>query len=142
MNKGGRGKEKEKKNQSDYKPGSVPQNVRCLPFIRACRCRHALSFYPPAYRSTRERIRASNPLPPVYANFQLPMCTARMSPHGWWALTPPSHPYLLSFQGRSRGEKTRRRFFSSALIRPHGRLPVKKRDALCCPDFPPASRHI
>ena len=31
---------------------------------------------------------------PVYANFQHPECTARMSPYAWWALTPPSHPYL------------------------------------------------
>ena len=30
---------------------------------------------------------------PVYMNFQLPRCTARMLPHDWWALTPPSHPY-------------------------------------------------
>ena len=30
----------------------------------------------------------------VYANFHLPMCTARLSPAAWWALTPPSHPYL------------------------------------------------
>ena len=30
--------------------------------------------------------------------------------------------------------------FSSALLNPHGLLPVKKWNALCCPDFPPASR--
>ena len=31
---------------------------------------------------------------PVYANFQHPECTARMLPYAWWALAPPSHPYL------------------------------------------------
>ena len=30
----------------------------------------------------------------------------------------------------------RRRLFSSVLLSPHGLLPVKKRNALCCPDFP------
>lgn len=51
-----------------------------------------------------------------------------MSPCGWWALTPPSHPY----------QPESWRFFSSALINPRGLLPIKKRNALCCPDFPPA----
>ena len=51
---------------------------------------------------------------------------ARMSPSGRWALTPPSHPY------RPCG----RRFFSSARSNPRGLLPVKKWNALCCPDFP------
>lgn len=32
----------------------------------------------------------------VYANFPPPVCTARMSPYAWWALTPPSHPYRTS----------------------------------------------
>lgn len=34
----------------------------------------------------------------------------------------------------------RRRLFSSALLSPRGLLPVKKRNALCCPDFPLAPR--
>jgi len=29
----------------------------------------------------------------VYMNLQLPRCTANVSPHCWWALTPPSHLY-------------------------------------------------
>ena len=61
---------------------------------------------------------------------QLPRRTAAVSPLRWWALTPPSHPYLL----------VSRRLFSSTLLCPRGRLPVKKWNALCCPDFPPASR--
>ena len=28
-------------------------------------------------------------------NLQPPRCTARTSLHGWWALTSPSHPYLV-----------------------------------------------
>ena len=35
---------------------------------------------------------------PVYANFQPPVCTARMSPYAWWALAPPSHPYRHSLK--------------------------------------------
>ena len=59
-------------------------------------------------------------------NLQLPRCTAGMSPYRWWALTPPSHPYLACA----------RRFFSSALLNPHGLLLIRKWDALGCPDFP------
>ena len=33
---------------------------------------------------------------PVYMNFQLPRCTARMSPHDWWALTPTFSPLPLT----------------------------------------------
>ena len=38
------------------------------------------------------KARAGSPPTPVYMNFQPPMRTARASPHGRWALTPPSHP--------------------------------------------------
>jgi len=44
------------------------------------------AFYPPA--------QASSPLTPVYMNLQLPRRTALVSPQAWWALAPPSHPYL------------------------------------------------
>ena len=51
-------------------------------------CHHIVkAFYPPAW--------ASNPQTPVYMNLQPPRHTARTSLHGRWALTPPSHPYLL-----------------------------------------------
>ncbi len=53
-----------------------------------CRCRSSLGEGLSAPASS-----------PVYANFQPPVCTARMSPCAWWALTPPSHPY----PGRGRG---------------------------------------
>ena len=69
-------------------------------------------------------------LAPVYMTLQLPRRTALASPQGRWALTPPSHP--------CRRAGARRRLFSSALLRPRGRLSVRKWDALCCPDFPPA----
>ncbi len=102
--------------QSACKPGSVPL-AGCLSFIYAI-CRHiAKAFYPPA--------RASNPQAPVYMNLQPPRRTARTSLHGRWALTPPSHPYPCG------------RLFSSALLRLHKRLSVRKWSALCCPDFPP-----
>ena len=35
-------------------------------------------------------------LTPVYMTLQLPRRTALVSPQGWWALTPPSHPCLRS----------------------------------------------
>lgn len=35
--------------------------------------------------------------------------------------------------------KRHRRLFSSALLSSRELLPIKKRNALCCPDFPPAS---
>ena len=49
------------------------------------------------------------------------------------ALTPFSHPYLSAAPKGKEG-----RLFSSALICPRGQLPVRKRSALCCPDFPHA----
>ena len=85
-------------------------------------------------RGTKSR--TGNPHSPVYMNFQPPMCTARMSPHDWWALTPPSHPYLWNCHLEI--QDAPRRLFSSARLNPHGLLPIKKRSALCCPDFPPA----
>ena len=111
--------------EKDSRPVSrvlyAPQCMRgCLPFIH-CRCHHRpLSFYPPA--------RAGRPLfrSPVYMNFQLPGCTAPVSPLAWWALAPPSHPYPARAG----------RLFSSTSTVPRGSLSVRKRDALCCPDFP------
>ena len=42
-------------------------------------------------------------------------------------------------KGQGGAKAKRGRLFSSALIHPYGQLPVKKRIALRCPDFPPAS---
>ena len=113
--------------QRACKPGSVCPAVRgCLPFIHD-QCYHwPLSFYPPA--------RAGRPLlwSPVYMNFQLPGCTAPVSPLAWWALAPPSHPYPACAW----------RLFSSTSTGPCEPLSVRKRDALCCPDFPLASRAL
>ena len=75
------------KKQSIYKPGSVPF-VGCLSFIYTLCHHNAKAFYPPA--------RASYPQAPVYMNLQPPRHTARTSLHDRWALTPPSHPYLLA----------------------------------------------
>ena len=52
-------------------------------------------------------------------------------PAHWWALAPPSHPYL-AIGGR---------LFSSALLYPHEYLPFRKQGALRCPDFPPQRKH-
>lgn len=51
-------------------------------------------------------------------------------PQAGWALTPPFHPYF------KRKRIFVKRFFSVTLLCPHEHLPVKKHDALCCPDFP------
>ena len=51
-------------------------------------------------------------------------------PVGSYPAFSPLPPFLV--------EETRRRFFSSALLHPRGQLSVRKWDALCCPDFPPA----
>ena len=64
---------------------------RCLSFIYSIRHRMALANYPPA--------RAGYPPTPVYMFLQLPRQTARISPHAWWALAPPSHPYLSMKKG-------------------------------------------
>jgi len=60
-------------------------------------------------RSTR--LWADNPLPTVYANLQPPDGTAPRSPAGWWALTPPSHPYPLKISSLTKSK--RGRLFSS-----------------------------
>ena len=80
-------------------------------------------------RRARLSARTSRPLTTVYANFQLPMCTAHIVTK--WLVV--SYTRLLTLTGRSR------RLFSSALIKPRGLLLVRKRDALCCPDFPQIS---
>ena len=59
-----------------------------------------------------------------------------MSPCGWWALTPPSHPYLATTLDLFNLIVETKRLFSSALLHLHRCLSVKKEDALCCPDFP------
>ena len=82
------------------------------------------------HRSTRRRtmtIRADNPQPAVYANFQRPSCTPCASPRTQWALTPLSHPYL----SRRRGG-----CFLLQVACPHGQLQFLKGTVLCCPDFP------
>lgn len=48
-----------------------------------------------------------------------------------WAFTSPFHPYHQTHGMR--------RFFSVTLLHPREWLPVKKYDALCCPDFPPTA---
>ena len=83
-----------------------------------------------SHRSTL-RLGRTALITPVYANFQLPECTARTSPYVWWALASPSHPYPSPSWGEELG-----RLFSSTLTKSHDLLPVRKRDVLCCPDFP------
>ena len=86
---------------------------------------HGLSILP----SVVMDYRAGNPQTTVYANLQLPDGTAHGSPHGWWALAPPSHPY---------------RYLSAVIFfylipTVTNSFHFQKWNALCCPDFPLAT---
>ena len=97
-------------------------------------CAVADTFYRSTLRRFSEENRTSRPPTSVYMNFQLPKCTAcRVT-----TVTGGLLPHLLTLTG-VRCETLRRRLFSSARVRLHRRLPIKKRNALCCPDFPHAS---
>ncbi len=90
-----------------------------LSFICPRRCRRGIAVYPPP--------RASNPYSTVYLTLQLAGDAARgvtIAPGG---LLP--HLFTLTRQ-------CARRLFSVTLPHSHPWLPVKKCDALCCPDFP------
>lgn len=119
----------ENSQQQTYKPGSVPSLHKggsgACHLSTAC---VATSLY----RSTlRLRRTAFCLCAPVYMNFQLPGCTAPMSPPAWWALAPPSHPY----------HPCGWRLFSSTCPDPCGPLLIRKRDVLRCPDFPLAYKY-
>ena len=75
------------------------------------------------------RLRRAALIVSVYMNFQRPMCTARYVTIRLVGSYPTFSP--LPALHRQSG-----RFFSSARIHPRERLPIKKRTALCCPDFP------
>ncbi len=76
------------------------------------------------------RHRAGSPQTTVYANLQPSECTTERSPDGRQSLTSVFSPL-----------PPKRRLFSSALTCRHRQLPVKKRSALCCPDFPLAPQN-
>lgn len=97
-------------------------------------CAVADTFYRSTLRRFSEENRTSRPPTSVYMNFQLPKCTACRVTTATGGLLP----HLLTLTG-VRCETLRRRLFSSARVRLHRRLPIKKRNALCCPDFPHAS---
>ena len=65
--------------------------ARCLSFIYTHCHQWALAVYPPTWGEQPSLVS-------VYMTLQLLRCTARMSPCGWWALTPPSHPYLIIYK--------------------------------------------
>ena len=94
-------------------------------------CAVADTFYRSTLRRFSEENRTSRPPTSVYMNFQLPKCTACRVTTATGGLLP----HLLTLTG-VRCETLRRRLFSSARVRLHRRLPIKKRNALCCPDFP------
>ena len=71
-----------KEKQSACKPGSVPRMKRSACHL-STPCVTVGSIVLPSGSGGPPLFVA-----PVYANFQLPECTARMSPSGRWALTP------------------------------------------------------
>ena len=75
-----------KRKQSPYKPGSVPDTKSGVCHLSRTQC--ASSVLPSIGVS-----RTGRPQTMVYANLQPPAGTARRSPVVWWSLTPPSHPY-------------------------------------------------
>ena len=82
----------DKRKQGPRKPASVAwKRWRCQmsAIYLIHESPHGLSILP----SVVMDYRAGNPQTTVYANLQLPDGTAHGSPHGWWALAPPSHPY-------------------------------------------------
>ena len=99
---------------------------RCLSFIYGV-CRHtSLSFYPP----TRLADWGGPPS----------MCAGLRELSASGVHSPMRHrsaggllPHLLTLTAPPWGE---RRLFSSAPTDPCEPLPVRKRSALCCPDFP------
>ena len=119
------------KKQSADEPGFVLCGAKCSSFIWMRRCRHILSFYPPTFLR-----RESNEPPSNVGLHELSASEVHGLPrhHATGGLLP----HLLTLTG-VRCETLRRRLFSSARVRLHRRLPIKKRNALCCPDFPHAS---
>ena len=76
-----------KRKQQTCKPGSVSLTGRDVCHLsKPDRHRQALAVYPPTWGEQPS-------LMPVYMTLQLLRCTAHISLCGWWALTPPSHPY-------------------------------------------------
>jgi hypothetical protein len=120
-----------------YKPGSVLR-FRAILIIYLGLCSRTGSISLPAIMGFSH----SDEPPDIphqagiiaYLAFQLVRFALHLaSLHGRWALTPPFHPYLLLHAIKGG-------IFSVALsvFRWCGTLPVRKYDALCCPDFPPS----
>lgn len=134
--------------RSTYKESSwTISRVLCLIFIKRTRCpsfiwmcchQHTLSFYPLMCA------RKHSDEPPWWHQFtwtfnfrgaQL-VCrhtTGGLLPH---LLTLASHNTCHYWPTTLRLRAEKWRLFSSARIRSHERLLIKKRNALCCPDFP------
>lgn len=127
-----------KKNQSAYKPGSV---LTYLFEMRSACHLSAPAVTDVLYRSTLQRVvnntENSDEQPSNVGIHELSTSDV-YSPHvtTWLVssyLTFSPLPSVCIQQSIHNG-----RFFSSTLVHPRGRLPIKKQNALCCPDFPPA----
>lgn len=96
---------------------------RCLSLIYTLCHHNALSFHPPTGHSLGQAT-----LSRWYTRTFSSRCAQPVCHHTAGQLLPN----LLTLTSNH----SQRRLFSSTLINPHGFLPIKKRDALCCSDFP------
>lgn len=105
-----------------------------LPFILAARRRAAPAFYPLARTSNPFAWHAQGaPATPVYMNLQLPAMHSR-------AVTAALVGSCPAFSPLPAHVETTRQAVVFFCIAPRSRvLPIKKRNALRCPDFPPSS---
>lgn len=82
-------------------------------------CSHALAAYPPTM--DEPSLTAG-----IFGLATRGICGLRCRHRSRWALTPPFHPYQPGVGG----------YFLSHSPQRRRRLSVRKRGALCCPDFP------
>ncbi len=112
--------------QCPYKPGSV---LQCLGTTVSAIYLNRLSPDGSSVLPSTVTRSGGHPQTVVYMNLQPPEGTARLSPDGWWSLTPPSHP-CHSYTWRS---------FSSACSHCHQWLPFSEVERPALPGL--SSRH-
>ncbi len=116
-----------KKQQQNYKPGSVLREQSLSLILTGHRWPVPATY--PSQRWRKRHTEASNFHFGTYLVFQLLRFTAGMITHTRRELLP--HVFTLTLQSKAV-------YFLWHWLSPAARrLPVRKQDALCCPDFPP-----
>lgn len=106
--------------------------MQCSPFIYYRHCCRSLSFHPPA-----RFIGASDGPPSVAGLHELSASLHHGRPVT--GIAGELLPHLLTLA--TPAQRLMRRSFSSGVARLRRQLPVRKRSALRCPDFPPVPKH-